>query len=1011
MKFDPFVSRVLMRVLIAGCMICAPAEAATIGINFARDNGGATTGTADGFTAWTDVYDSDGFPGTKTVTGSSVSASWLASNSWYAGSNSDSERRIYACYIDDGQSSPTATFGGTSSDGIGVRVKITGLSAWLAANANTSYQIRAYASTDTTAGTFQTVTIHDGTATGTTLGTIARPVLGDGTFPTGSNYTTSTPRGYGDSVSTLTADTITLTIPKRSGNLRGTLAALKITGVGSSPPIDVFNQVGATSFVNAALAAGKTSVFRAGTDVATVTGSFSVTATHTIQVIAPTGGFVVQQYPLINFPVATSPAITVGLFQLLDLPRGITANLVVNTSGNPYTLALNVTAVGAAQPLYWTGSTTGGVWDIKNTANWSYAAAPSQYWEGDQVVFDASASGTTDVVLNTAVLPGSVSVAGTIPYSITGSGSIGGTCGLTKTGSGTLTVTTSNSYSGPTLVSGGTLILGSNTALGSTSGSGASVTNGAAINLNGTDVAQGTVNLIGTGPDGAGVLVNNSTTAASLTAAVALTGGTTLGGSGDTVLSGSITGAGKNLVKAGAGTMTCSTSPSVTGTLTVNQGTWVANSAHNLQAFSSTTINDTATIRWTADNFLFGSGPSASNLLTLNQGGVLTTTSCSCHLGPMAMNGGTIHADTANTSWANYNLDFPLTTSGSGRTSSITGGNITVSQSGGTVFTIGAGDTLVISSTIDGTTLAADNGLIKQGPGTLLLAADNTYFSPTTVNAGTLTVDGSADYSASLTVGATGTVSGTGSMWYVPATINGTVAPGDAADPLGLLVLGSTTLNGTLAVTLDPTLSNTLAVYGNLTLGATAAITLTGTPTATSYQIAVYSGTLSGTIATSPPAGYHFAYDTAGKQILLESDAAGFDAWIRNSGVAITDRDLSADPDNDGIPNGIEYILGGNPASAANAPTLPQALHSGGSFVFSFDRVVTSETPDVALSFQYSANLMDWTDIPLDAANPPTVTITRSTDGLTDHIAVTLPAYSATTPKLYGRLKVTSTTP
>lgn len=211
----------------AACLITTTQAATVIGLNFARDGGGQTTGTADGVNQsnWTDVYDSDGFDGTqnKTLNGSAgtVGASWIATNSWWAGSGSDSEKRIYACYLDDG---------GTG-DGIGVRVTITGLASWLSAEGQTSYQIRTYVSTDSTAATFQTITIHDGSATGVSLGTISPVVLGGNDFPTDSSPNINNPRGYADSIDTLNADTITLTIPQRDGSTRGTLAALKFTAI------------------------------------------------------------------------------------------------------------------------------------------------------------------------------------------------------------------------------------------------------------------------------------------------------------------------------------------------------------------------------------------------------------------------------------------------------------------------------------------------------------------------------------------------------------------------------------------------------------------------------------------------------------------------------------------------------------------------------------------------------------------------------------------------------------
>lgn len=219
--------------------LLSPATAASIiGINFARDSGGAHTGTADGLTNWTDVFDGQGFAGDQNITltdsNSNVTASWVASNSWWAGSNANSERRIYATYLDDGQSSGITALGGSLNDGIGVRVQLTGLSSWLSSEGMNSYRIRVYSSTDTANGLFQTVTVHQGNSTGSVLDTINVSVLGDDDYPDGPFDTTASPRGYGDSDEVLNADTITLTLPTRDGSNRATIAAIKI---------EAFNQV------------------------------------------------------------------------------------------------------------------------------------------------------------------------------------------------------------------------------------------------------------------------------------------------------------------------------------------------------------------------------------------------------------------------------------------------------------------------------------------------------------------------------------------------------------------------------------------------------------------------------------------------------------------------------------------------------------------------------------------------------------------------------------------------
>lgn len=225
----------LMKCLIAtSSALMIPASAASvIGMNFTEIYSApqVSDGTADGFTSWTDSWLAlEGNYGNTTsgndvsVVGTShVKMRWNSSNIWNAGEENNNEQGLYRQYLDDGD--------GSTPDGIGVSVTITGLSAWLSAEGMTSYQIRAYSSTDSDNASFHTIDLRDGVLLSSAiLATISPTVLGAGDFPSGSGGTWQ-PRGYGDSIDTLTADSITLTIPVRDGDARGSLAALKLTAV------------------------------------------------------------------------------------------------------------------------------------------------------------------------------------------------------------------------------------------------------------------------------------------------------------------------------------------------------------------------------------------------------------------------------------------------------------------------------------------------------------------------------------------------------------------------------------------------------------------------------------------------------------------------------------------------------------------------------------------------------------------------------------------------------------
>src|SRR5205823_5551244 len=107
-------------------------------------------------------------------------------------------------------------------------------------------------------------------------------------------------------------------------------------------------------------------------------------------------------------------------------------------------------------------------------------------------------------------------------------------------------------------------------------------------------------------------------------------------------------------------------------------------------------------------------------------------------------------------------------------TSSTISGPGTLGLLSTTTFTVpdgAAAQDLVVGAVISGATF----GLTKAGPGALRLTGNNTYTGTTTVNAGTLQVDGAQGGSAvSVTAG---TLGGGGTVGAITTT-GGTVAPG-----------------------------------------------------------------------------------------------------------------------------------------------------------------------------------------------------------------------------------------
>jgi autotransporter-associated beta strand protein len=103
--------------------------------------------------------------------------------------------------------------------------------------------------------------------------------------------------------------------------------------------------------------------------------------------------------------------------------------------------------------------------------------------------------------------------------------------------------------------------------------------------------------------------------------------------------------------------------------------------------------------------------------------------------------------------------------------------------------------------------LAGTGGLIKSGTGAVVLSGTNTYGGSTSITGGLLTVNGSIASSSGLTVGAAGTVGGSGTL---PATIvNGTVAPNN---PEGFLTVDTSFTQNPVSTKPQATASHAMAL-------------------------------------------------------------------------------------------------------------------------------------------------------------------------------------------------------
>ena len=127
-----------------------------------------------------------------------------------------------------------------------------------------------------------------------------------------------------------------------------------------------------------------------------------------------------------------------------------------------------------------------------------------------------------------------------------------------------------------------------------------------------------------------------------------------------------------------------------------------------------------------------------------------------------------------------------------------------------------------------------------------------------------------------------------------------------------------------------------------------------------------------------------------------------FDTWLDLNGLTGADRAPTADPDQDGMANLLEYAIGGNPL-AADSAKLPSATTQGDNLVVSFTR--PTAVAGVSLTFEASTDLVNWPET-FAVGSSTEVTVTPGQNG-GEVVTLTLP--KAGKPLRFVRLVASST--
>ncbi|RFB67988.1 autotransporter domain-containing protein [Herbaspirillum sp. 3R-3a1] len=458
-----------------------------------------------------------------------------------------------------------------------------------------------------------------------------------------------------------------------------------------------------------------------------------------------------------------------------------------------------------------------------------------------------------------------------------GGGGGGGAGLLSNTGWGTVSVRTGG------IVRGGA---GGNGGSGTVAGGGGGGGDGAVLSTSGLllnfgTITGGTGGDAGSGSGGSGgsggagvragpfVIINNGA-GAQITGGSG--GGNALGGAGiiaDTGVliqnSGAITGgmSGDGTTRANAILFTGSSAQLILSSGTIITG--------NIELTGGTAANILVNsgIVSLSNNFIVGSGAqlsfvastpfalagniSGSGSVSFDGSNVVSLTGANTYSGATEVQSIVLRAGGANTFSANSAMTVlsfgTLDLNGYDQSVASLAGTGTVTLGTGTLTA--GGDN---SNTIFGGTISGAGGFTKTGSGTQILSGTNTYTGTTTINGGALQVDGTVAGTISVLNGAT--LLGSGTVGAVTLGSGATLASttlGSGLHVNGNLGIGA---GATYAVALGvaPGNSGQLTVNGNLNLASGSALRLVAGSgnysDGSSYTVASYSGTRSGTFST-----------------------------------------------------------------------------------------------------------------------------------------------------------------
>lgn len=711
-----------------------------------------------------------------------------------------------------------------------------------------------------------------------------------------------------------------------------------------------------------------------------VTNNLNIGAGLTVNVTTAPTWANGQTYNLIAYGTLSGSMANITKGSILGLGARQTAT--IGDSGSAITLTIS------GDTPVWTGAESGD-WStevIPGSKNWELeiGGTPTDFLTNDQVIFDDSASGNTDIDISTA----NVQVASVVfnnygvdnfglDYTVSSTGGFGIADGsspasLVKNGNGTVTLKTINSYTGTTTINAGTLKLGDGATDGDIATSSAIVNNGTLVLNRVGSFTYGNV------ISGFGEFVKNGAGTQILTGDNTLSGVTTINAGILQVGNGGTTGTlGSSAVVNDASLVFKRSSAFTVGNVISGTGSvsQVGTGSVTFSGFNSysggTTISPGGTILIGGNNALGTGQVTLANgvVLGTNPGGAL----------PNAIVAPAATTSTLATSGGNLTLNGNI--SGGGNLNRTATGNAATVFLGGNnsgftgIFTIENNGNAATRFTSANAGSAAARW-VNNNPTTGRVTAE---FGGGTIQFGSLT--GTGYFSAQLAGINTIEVGQLGLNESYTGVLNQVGVGTLAVTKVGT---GTWTLTGNNAYTGDTTVNGGVLATGGNSIPNTGKLVINGgkvQPTGIEVVDTLFFGTVqqaSGTWGATGSGATHiddtrFAGVT-GVVSVTTAPPAGYTTWADANAPGQT---MDQDHDNDGVDNGIEYFMGlsgssftANPAPVSGTVTWPMgATYTG---VYGIDYEV-----------QTSTDLVIWIKVD-EGTGDNTVTVTAGTSVVYD---------------------------